>query len=74
MPCRGINPLMAERLLCLPYVDFGQLRTDEAPEVVRLDVREASVLSVCAHHASHAAAGHRLPNGYQLLLNLTEQA
>ncbi len=33
----GIDPLVAECLLCLANVTFGELRAHEAPDVVRLD-------------------------------------
>ncbi len=48
-----INTLMSERFLCLANIPLGELGADEAPEVVRLDVAEADLISVALHRTPH---------------------
>ena len=50
---RRVDAFMTERLLCLPDVPRGELRADEAPEVVRLDVAEADLIGIALHRTPH---------------------
>ena len=45
-----LNSLMAECLLCEPYILLGQARANKAPEIMRLDVSQATSLGVTLHH------------------------
>ena len=59
MPGRGLDAFMAERFLRQADIPPGQLGADEAPKVMRFDMRQANVLGV----ALHGAPGRRQMHG-----------
>jgi hypothetical protein len=48
-----INTLVAECLLRLANIPFGELRAHEAADVVRLDVAEADLIRIVLHRTPH---------------------
>ncbi len=57
---RGVDPLVPQRLLRLANIPPGKLGADEAPEVVRLDMAEADLISIALHNPPHPHGGERI--------------
>ena len=59
----GLQALMAQGALGLAQIPLGELCPDKAPEVVRLELRQAALQGILAHRPPSRYGGERQRRG-----------